>query len=247
MLNGVTYYNAIVRKVIVAFGRLFSDIRIVRYDQEGNPLQTVAVPIAYAPKEKWTVRIEEDPSLNNTTYNVLPRLSFEILGYAYDASRSLNKMNPIYCNSADGTGRKQLLTPAPYNIEIALYALTKTTEDGLTILEQILPTFRPDYTLSIKAINDLNVVMDVPIVLNSVTVSDQYEGNFEDRRVIIHTFNFTLKVGIFGAASDVSLINTAIANVNNITGAPIEGYTASATTPVSSIVEAWKLFGDVIE
>lgn len=247
MLNGVTYYNAIIRKVIVAFGRLFSDIRIVRYDAEGNPLQTVAVPIAYAPKEKWMVRVEEDPSLNNTAYNVLPRLSFEIVGYTYDANRSLNKMNPVYCNGADGTKRKQVLTPAPYNIEVNLYALTKTTEDGLTILEQILPTFRPDYTLSIKAINDLNLVMDVPIVLNNVTVNDQYEGNFEDRRVIIHTFTFTLKIGLFGAVSDVGLINTAIANVNNANGTGIESYTASADTPVSDVVEAWKLFGDVIQ
>ena len=247
MLNGVTYYNAIIRKVIVAFGRLFSDIRIVRYDQEGNPVQTIAVPIAYAPKEKWMVRLEEDPSLNNTAYNVLPRLSFEILGYSYDASRSLNKMNPVYCTLADGSGRKQVLTPAPYNLDISLYALTKTTEDGLTILEQILPTFRPDYTISIKAINDLNAIMDIPIILNSVTVSDQYEGNFEDRRVIIHTFNFTIKIGLFGAINNVGLINTAIANINNVSGAPLEGYSASAPTPMDNIVEAWKLFGDVIE
>lgn len=244
MLNGVTYYHGIVRKVIVAFGRLFSDIKIVRYDQAGEPLQTISVPIAYAPKEKWTARLEGDPSLNNTVYNVLPRLSFEINGYSYDSSRALNKMNNIVCNSENGESRKQLFTPTPYNLDISLYVLTKTTEDGLAILEQILPVFRPDYTLSIKAINDMNLVMDVPIILNNVTVDDQYEGDFESRRVITHTFNFTVKIGLFSSISNPTLINSVYANVSSVENTTQQVYNAQAETPVSDIVEAWTLFGD---
>lgn len=244
MLNGVTYYHGIVRKVIVAFGRLFSDIKVVRYDQSGEPLQTIAVPIAYAPKEKWTARLEGDPSLNNTVYNVLPRLSFEITGYSYDSARALNKMSNIVCNNDDGLTRKQLFTPTPYNLDITLYALTKTTEDGLAILEQILPVFRPDYTLSIKAINDMNLIMDIPIVLNGVSVDDQYEGDFETRRVITHTFNFTAKIGLFSAMGNPNVINSVYANLMNAEDVVTQGYNAQAETPISEIVEAWTMFGD---
>jgi hypothetical protein len=244
MLNGVSYYHGTIRKVIIAFGRLFSDIKVIRYDKEGTPLQTITVPIAYAPKEKWIARIEGDPSLNNTLYNVLPRLSFEINGYAYDASRALNKMNTIVCNDATDPTRKQVFTPTPYNIEITLYILTKTTEDGLAILEQILPVFRPDYTLSIKAINDMNIIMDVPIVLNSVTVQDEYEGDFETRRVITHALSFTAKVGLIGAVNSVGVINSVYANLQNLQEQPLQQYNAQAENPVSEIVEAWTLFGD---
>ena len=146
------------------------------------------------------MRIEQDPNLENNTYVSLPRMSFEITGYAYDAQRRLNKMNKIICQN--GTNSSTVFTPVPYNLDITLYVLTKTQEDGLQIIEQILPTFAPEYTLSVNAIPEMNIVQDVPVILNSVQVSDEYDGDFATRRFVTHTLSFTVKLNLFGNVTD---------------------------------------------
>ena len=239
MLNGSTFYHGLIRQTIVAFGRLFSDIKIPRYDNNGALQQTVAVPIAYAPKEKWIVRIESDPNLTQHTYTVLPRLSFEITGYSYDSLRKLNRMQKISCvDGEDNSVRYDTFTPVPYNLDISLYALTKNTEDGLAIVEQILPTFTPEYTLAINAIDSMNIINDVPIILNSVTVQDDYDGDFNTRRFVTHTFNFTAKMNLFGSISNVGLINDVTANINQGNDT-FRKYNAAQATPIDDIDENW--------
>jgi hypothetical protein len=217
MLNNNVYYHGIIRKSIVAFGRLFSDIYIDRKQGDsvtGTTIQRLQIPLAYAPKEKWLVRIEQDPTLENHTYVSLPRMSFEILGYNYDPARKVNRMQQIKCG--DGTGSvSTMYTPVPYNIDISLYVLTKTQEDGLQIIEQILPTFTPEYTMTINAVPDMNVKLDVPIILNSVAVNDEYDGDFQTRRFVTHTLNFQMKVNLFGPITGKNVIETVNANVGN--------------------------------
>lgn len=239
MLNGNVYYHGLIRKTIVAFGRLFSDIRIPRYDNEGSIEQTIAVPLAYAPKEKWIVRIESDPNLTQHTYTTLPRMSFEITGYTYDSQRKLGRMNKLVCVQSGGETRKEVFTPVPYNLDISLYALTKTTEDGLAIVEQILPTFTPEYTLAINTMTDIPVVTDVPIILNSVTVQDDYDGDFNMRRFVTHTFNFTLKMNVFGAIADQSVINDVTSNIETQDNVDFRRYNATQATPIDDISENW--------
>jgi hypothetical protein len=242
MLNNTVFYHGSIRKTIVAFGRLFSDVYIDRKQGDsvnGETLQRIQVPIAYAPKEKWIVRLDSDPDLTNHTYTSLPRLSFEITGYSYDSTRKMNKMNKITCNKSItdlNPSRKNVLSPVPYNVEISLYILTKTQEDAMQILEQILPSFNPEYTLSVKAIPEMNIVQDIPVVLNSVSVQDDYDGNFETRRFVTHTLTFTLKTNIYGAVSDQGIILTTQANVGDN---PKANYTAVATTPNEPIIENW--------
>lgn len=217
MLGHNPFYHGIIRKVIVAFGAVFSDIKIERRQDDsvtGTIIQTLNVPLAYAPKEKWIVRMDSDPSLENHTYTSLPRLSFEITGYGYDSVRKTSRMQQIKCGSG-ATTETSMQSPVPYNIEISLYILTKTQEDGLQILEQILPTFAPEYTLSINAIPSMNVVQDIPVVLNSVSVQDDYDGDFQTRRFVTHTLTFTLKVNLFGPKSTSGIITKVIANVND--------------------------------
>lgn len=239
MLNGQTYYHGATRKAIVAFGRLFSDIKIVRENKDGSVAQTLTIPLAYAPKEKWIVRIDSDPSLTNNTYTTLPRMSFEITGYSYDATRKTNKMNKIMCTqntNAANPNRASVFSPVPYNIDINLYILTKTQEDAMQILEQILPTFNPEYTLSVKAVPELDIVQDIPVVLNSVDVQDDYDGDFETRRFVTHTLSFTLKTNIFGPISKQGIILKSIAS----TSEPNLTYTASASEPGGTITENWE-------
>jgi hypothetical protein len=215
MLNNNVYYHGIIRKSIVAFGRLFSDIYIDRKQGDsvtGTTIQRLQIPLAYAPKEKWLVRIEQDPTLENHTYVSLPRMSFEIIGYNYDPSRKVNRMQQIKCGDATGSV-STMYTPVPYNIDLSLYILTKTQEDGLQIVEQILPTFTPEYTLTINAVPDMNVKLDVPIILNSVAVSDEYDGDFQTRRFVTHTLNFQMKVNLFGPISGRNVIDTVGVNI----------------------------------
>lgn len=241
MLNGQTFYHGATRKSIIAFGRLFSDIKIQRQLKDGSNTvaQTLTVPLAYAPKEKWLTRLDSDPGLTNNTYTSLPRLSFEITGYSYDASRKTNKMNQIVCKDSanlDNPNRKTVFSPVPYNIDISLYILTKTQEDAMQILEQILPTFNPEYTLSVNAVPELEIVQTIPIVLNSVSVQDDYDGDFQTRRFVTHTLTFTLKTNIFGPITNQGVILKSMATTDN----PAQLYTATGTTPGGNITETWE-------
>jgi hypothetical protein len=199
------------------------------------------IPLAYAPKEKYLVRIEQDPNLENNTYVSLPRMSFEILGYSYDSSRKLNRMQQIKCG--DGTTTMDAIyTPVPYNIDVSLYILTKTQEDALQILEQILPTFTPEYTLTINAVPDMNVKLDIPIVLNSVTSSDEYDGDFQTRRNVTHTLTFTIKTNLFGPLANKKVIDEVFANIgqNENFSNPNRIYTAEGDVTTATVdTESW--------
>jgi len=215
MLNNNVFYHGIIRKTIVSFGSLFSDIYIDRKQGDsvtGETLQRLQIPLAYAPKEKWIVRLDSDPTLENNTYVSLPRMSFEITGYQYDAVRKTNRMQKITCGDSS-TSMSYMYAPVPYNIDISLYILTKTQEDAMQIIEQILPTFTPEYTLSINVVPEMNVKQDVPVILNSITVQDDYEGDFQTRRFVTHTLTFTLKTNLYGAVSGQGVISEVNANI----------------------------------
>lgn len=227
-------YNKIIKKTVIAFGSLFSNIKINREDNGNVKRQTINVPLAYGPKDKAIVRSDADPDFDKQHYITLPRLSFEITGYNYDASRKTNKLGKIICQSADG-GRKETFSPVPYNLNISLYLLTNSNEDSFQVVEQILPMFTPDYTISIKAIEDFNIIQDIPINLDSVTFEDDYEGSYEVRRLITHTFNFTLKLNFYRGGNDVGVIEKVIVNVEH----PDRTYTAEGTLPGDPIIESW--------
>ena len=245
MLNGNVFYHGIIRKSIVAFGRLFSDIYIDRKQGDsvtGTTAQRIQVPLAYAPKEKWLVRLDSDPNLENNTYVTLPRMSFEIIGYSYDATRKLNRMQQLKCVDTGGTGFT-MYTPVPYNIDVSLYILTKSQEDGLQIIEQILPTFTPEYTLTINAVPDMNVKLDVPIILNSVNVQDDYDGDFQTRRFVTHTLQFQMKTNLFGPISDKGVIDTVYANIgqNEDFSSPNRIFTAEGDVTDATVnTESWE-------
>lgn len=240
MLNNQVFYHGIVRKTIVSFGSLFSNIYIDRKQGDsvnGQTIQRLQVPLAYAPKEKWIVRLDSDPNLENNTYTTLPRMSFEITGYSYDSSRKTNRMQKITCG-VGSSNMNVIYAPVPYNIDISLYILTKTQEDGLQIIEQILPTFTPEYTLSIKTVDDMNIVLDVPVVLNSVNVQDDYDGDFQTRRFVTHTLNFTLKTNLFGNLSNQAVINQVNANLNTTSDpSPDRRYQATGDVTTGTVTD----------
>lgn len=316
MLNN-PFYNGHIRSAIIAFGRMFSGIQIVRVNpNDATKNQTIDIPLSYAPREKALVRINQDPTLTNQVHTVLPLMSFEILGFTYDASRKLNRMNRIqnkggisytsimsytvassttvtssslFANVTVGskvTGAgipantlvaskasdssltlnhaatlttstptsltfyvdtlKQTFTPVPYNLDVSLYILTKSQEDNLQIVEQILPVFTPEYTVSIEAMPDLNLQNDVPIVLNSVQMQDDYEGDFQTRRFVTTTLSFTLKLNLYGGVGQAGVITktiekfAAVKDLNDTLGAK-EILTSIGTTKGGPITDTWTI------
>jgi len=240
MLNNSVFYHGIVRKCIIGFGRLFSNIYIDRRISDpvnGEQVQRIHVPLSYAPKEKWLVRLDEDPTLENHTLTSLPRMSFEIIAYTYDSLRKVNRMQYMKNDgvSTNGdTSTSMVRTPVPYNIDMSLYIVTKTQEDALQIIEQILPWFTPEYSMTINAVDDMGIKLDVPVVLNSVIVSDEFEGTFQQRRFVIHTINFQMKVSMFGPVSQQGVILQTDANV---------GMNTNPATPIDVTYRATGEFG----
>lgn len=244
MLNNNVYYHGAIRKAIVAFGNLFSDIYIDRKQGDsvnGTTVQRLQVPLAYAPKEKWVVRLDSDPTLENHTYTTLPRLSFEIIGYNYDSSRKTVRLGKVVSQDSDSS-RTSVYSPVPYNLDLSLYVLTKNQEDGLQIIEQILPTFTPEYTLNINMLPQMDIVNSVPIILNSVSISDEYDGDFQTRRFVTHTLNFQMKLNLFGPVLGQKTVQQVITNIgeNEDFSNPNRVYTAVGDDLTRAIVnESW--------
>lgn len=242
MLNGSVYYHGTMRAAIIAFGQLFASIYIDR--RQGNSVsgavvQRLQVPISYAPREKWLTRLDQNPSLDAQVYTSLPLISFEITSINYDGSRKLGKMQKIICNKT--TSSTSIFSPVPYNIDISLYVLTKTQEDNLQIIEQILPTFTPEYTVSINAVPSLNIIQDLPITLVGVSMQDDYEGDFNQRRFVTSTLNFSLKLNIFGPVLQNKQILTSIAEVSTDPLGLVNTatYTATGDPTTFNINESW--------
>ena len=210
------FYHGISRKIVGAFGALFSHIYVQRRLENsvtGEIAQTLQVPISYAPKMKWWQMFVENPARAKEMNITLPRMSYEILGYTYDATRKNTRSEPIVCVDEDGA--KTMQTPAPWNIEMALYIVGNNSEDVWQIMEQILPLFNPDYTLKIAVVPDMNVVSNVPISLTSVAIQDDYDGDFATHRLVIYTLTFTIKTAIYGEAKPREVIYTVESLVGN--------------------------------
>jgi hypothetical protein len=190
---GHQFYHGTIRKYIIMFGNMFNDINIDRFDKSGNIIQSLNVPIAYGPREKFLSRLREDPNLNQEVATILPRLSFEITNISYDQVRTINKMHNISSRGAGADVLASTSTPIPYDINITLNGMFATNEDAVQVVEQILPFFRPEWTHSLRLVDDLSDhYIDVPTILNDMTITDSYEADFQTRRAIIYTFNFTL-------------------------------------------------------
>lgn len=214
-----TYYFGTLRKIIVAFGSLFNDINIVRFDVNGNPIKTIKVPLAYGPKQKWVQRINQRNSITSTrnkTVDVgmtMPRMAFELTRIEYDPARQTNPLQKrAVTNPADSNRRLYQRNPVPYDISFNLHILVKNVDDGMQIVEQILPYFTPDYAVTIKEVPQLDVDRDVSIIYAGMSSEDSYEGSFQDMRVVTWTLQFVAKAYFYPPITDGSIIKTIYDN-----------------------------------
>ena len=200
---GTYYYHEIVRKTIIAFGTLFNDIHIRHQDGAGNDITDMKVPLAYGPSQKFLARITQQADLNKAVQITMPRMSFEMTSIQYDSTRK-SSLVQTFKTCEDGTKAKKVFMPVPYNIGFELNVLSKLNDDSLQILEQILPYFQPHFNLTIDLVESIGEKRDIPIVLESVSFQDDYEGSFDTRRALIHTLTFTAKTYLFGPIADTS-------------------------------------------
>jgi len=208
---GSHFYHSTVRKSVAVFGTLFNNITVARKKGDGSLINQVKVPLAYGPKQKFLSRINTETGQDASVAIKLPRLSFEITGIDIDTSKKLAKRAQLNEPGTTGvtTSRKTINQFVPYNIGMQLNIMAKNQDDGLQILEQILPYFQPEFTVSIKPVDDFtSFKQDVPILLNSVSFDDQYEGDFNSRRVLIYTLDFTMKMSFYGPVTRSSVIRT---------------------------------------
>ena len=221
---GTYFYHQTSRKMVVAFGTLFNNIEVRRTDSADAVTEVIKIPLSYGPKDKMLVRISQDPSLNPKVALTVPRMGFELTSMTYDGVRKLNTMGR---NVKKGTtGLKKQFNPVPYNWDFSLYVFVKNAEDGTQILEQILPFFTPDFTVTMTLISGMTVKMDIPLVLNSVTSEDSYEGDFATRRSIIWTLSFLMKGFLYPSVTD---------NAKIITSSVVDTHLMSAATAADPI------------
>ena len=244
---GHYFYNESLRKTIVAFGSLFNDIYCERRDAAGVAVQTLKVPLAYGPKQKFIIRLEGDPNLDQKVAITLPRIGFEINGLDYAPERKLNRiMKKRKVQGATDDKLKSMLTqysPVPWNIGFELFVMARNSDDGIQIVEQILPFFQPEYTVSIKEVPEMDTIRDVPIILNSISYEDTYEGDFTTRRAIIYTFNFTAKTYVYGPVISSKQITKAEVKTYADLQAAAPPRVQKVTTTVSTAPDADDNFG----
>ena len=193
------FYNEIFRKTIISFGTLFNDITVKQEDS------TIKVPLAYGPTQKFLARLEESPDLNKRTSLTLPRMSFEFTGLQYDSSRKVTTTQQFTVkDKTTGKNTNKAYMPVPYSMQFELSIMTKLNDDALQIVEQILPYFQPQYNLTVNLLSLMNEKKDIPVVLENITMDDQYEGNFTTRRVLVYTLRFSAKTYLFGPVTSAT-------------------------------------------
>jgi hypothetical protein len=224
------FYHEILRRTVISFGSLFNNITIKHKNNSDQIVSSIKVPLAYGPTQKFLARINQSPDLNKPVQITLPRMSFEFTGLTYDASRKSTTTQYFIAKSAeDGTEVKKSYLPVPYNMQFELSIMSKLNDDALQIVEQILPYFQPAYTMTVELVDLINEKRDIPVVLENITMQDDYEGDFTTRRVLIYTLRFTVKTYLFGPISSATRDIIKKSSIGYIAG----DYT---TTPVREVV-----------
>lgn len=200
------FYNETTKKYVALFGSIFNKISIVRNDKTDSEVQRLVVPISYGPYQKFMAKIQQDPNLDNKTAITLPRMSFEMNSFVYDGTRKVNSLSKLPTTKENtNSGTYFHYSPAPYNIDFTLSIMVKYAEDGAQIMEQIIPFFKPERTTTVKLMDNIEPI-DIPLILNSVSVEDVYDGDFETRRSLLWNLEFTMKCWYFGPERDKKVI-----------------------------------------
>lgn len=229
----VPFYHSLIKKYVVIFGTLFNNIRIDRINDAGTVIRNVRVPISYGPREKFLARLESNPTGIADVSIILPRIAFELTGISYASDRKLQTtIRQVTANNINGNSvLKKVYQPVPYDLQFTLSVMARSTEDATKIVEQILPYFTPEWTVSARLLEDFDTATDIPVILNSINLQDEYEGDFKTRRILIYTLTFTLKGYFYGPVTQSKVIK--FASVNTYAPDGVNAAFDSATKPLT--------------
>ena len=228
---GQYFYHEILRKTVIGFGTLFNGIEIRHDNDSGGEVSRMKVPLAYGPMQKFLAKIEQQPTIQGRPAITLPRMSFEMTNLNYDPSRKASITQTFKSGNTDNV--KKVFMPVPYNVGFMLSIATKLNDDMLQIMEQILPYFQPGLNITLNLISSINEKRDIPIILESINMSDDYEGSFDNRRAMITTMQFSAKVYMFGAVADspdglIKKVNVDyFTDTNKVTAKRVQRYSAT--------------------
>lgn len=244
---GTYFYHEHIKRTVAVFGTLFNNIKVVKKDSSGKALSTIKVPLSYGPRQKFLARIADEAYLNDPKLAIrLPRMSFEIVSLTYDTNTKLQKGVTRTLSSEDPTKKQSILYPTTYRIGLQLNILAKNQDDALQILEQILPYFQPEYTVTVKEV-DNNFKSDIPFVIQAVTMADDYEGDFMSRRSIIYTLEFEARVKFYGPLRDGNIIRSTSTTLSNPTmtsqGLPYSSQTFTITPTNAGPEDQYEIVG----
>jgi len=200
---GEYFYHEIIKRTVVGFGNLFNNLHIQKINQKEDVINDMKVPLAYGPAQKFLARLTQQGELNSPTQTTLPRMSFEMTSISYDGTRK-TQPTKIFKTLASGEKLKKVYLPVPYNVGFELSIMTKLNEDALQLVEQILPYFQPSVNITVDLVDTIGEKRDIPIVLESINFTDDYEGDFAGRRILIYTLTFVAKTYLFGPVPDTA-------------------------------------------
>ena len=224
------FYNEILRRTIISFGTLFNAITVKQTNSSDSIVNTIRVPLAYGPTQKFLARLEQQADLNKSTSITLPRMSFEFIGMTYDPSRKVSTTQQYTVKDPDdGSESKKIYMPVPYNMQFELSIMSKLNDDALQIVEQILPFFQPSYNLTVELVESIQEKRDIPVILENITMQDDYEGDFTTRRVLLYTLRFTAKTYLFGPATSATKDIIKKASIGYLTGTDTTNTTREVT------------------
>ena len=224
------FYNEILRRTIISFGTLFNAITIKQTNSSDSIVNTIRVPLAYGPTQKFLARLEQQADLNKSTSITLPRMSFEFIGMTYDPSRKVSTTQQYTVKDPDdGSESKKIYMPVPYNMQFELSIMSKLNDDALQIVEQILPFFQPSYNLTVELVESIQEKRDIPVILENITMQDDYEGDFTTRRVLLYTLRFTAKTYLFGPATSATKDIIKKASISYLSGTDTTNTTREVT------------------
>jgi hypothetical protein len=216
---GTHFYHSTMRKAVAVFGTIFNNINVIRTKADGTVLNQIKVPLSYGPKQKFLARLDQSSGADASMAMKLPRMAFEITSLELDSTQKLSKRNVITeSHASDVTKKKTIKHQVAYNINVSLFVMAKNQDDGLQVVEQILPYFQPEYTISMTPVSGFDYKQDVPIVLTRVTISDDYEGDMITRRALIYQLDFTMKMKFFGPTGNQGVIRGIEVDLNGNVG-----------------------------
>lgn len=238
------FYHQHIRKAIIAFGTIFNQLTVKRFNSDQEVVQSVRVPLSYSPKNKFLARIAEVPSTTTQAAAViLPRMGFEITGLQYNPARKINLLtkNVAVGQGDDPNTLRTQFTSTPYDMNVSLYIMAKNQDDGLQIIEQIIPFFNPDFCVTVNDIPSMGIKRDLQIILDNISYEDNYEGDYLQRRSIIWTINFTLGLNLYGPVEQQNIIRTSIANTYTDIDQPNyqQQYQVTTNPNDATVVDDW--------